>query len=66
MTVTYPPHTHTAHIRTTNRWTISAQYILQEGVDSMDVKELQQAARERGMRAVGITEEKLRERIQQW
>jgi len=32
----------------------------------MDVKELQQAARERGMRAVGITEEKLRERIQQW
>lgn len=32
----------------------------------MNSKELQQAARERGMRAIGITEDKLRQRIKQW
>lgn len=42
------------------------QLIQAEGVDSLSVPELQSACRERGMRALGISEEGLRARLQQW
>ncbi|MBN3318246.1 LETM1 protein, partial [Atractosteus spatula] len=37
-----------------------------EGVDSLSVTELQAACRSRGMRALGVTEERLREQLKQW
>ncbi|XP_069833398.1 mitochondrial proton/calcium exchanger protein isoform X2 [Dendropsophus ebraccatus] len=40
--------------------------IAEEGVDSLNVKELQAACRTRGMRALGVTEERLREQLKQW
>eukprot|EP00911_Craspedida_sp_UC1_P001618 UC1_evm2s1226 len=40
--------------------------IAQEGVESMDIKELQAAARERGMRAIGVSETALRDNVAQW
>lgn len=38
----------------------------EEGVDSLTVKELQAACRARGMRALGVTEDRLREQLRQW
>uniref|UniRef100_A0A6Q2XCG0 Mitochondrial proton/calcium exchanger protein n=1 Tax=Esox lucius TaxID=8010 RepID=A0A6Q2XCG0_ESOLU len=40
--------------------------ISEEGVNTLSVKELQAACRVRGMRALGVTEERLREQLQQW
>uniref|UniRef100_A0A8C5UV23 Mitochondrial proton/calcium exchanger protein n=2 Tax=Microcebus murinus TaxID=30608 RepID=A0A8C5UV23_MICMU len=40
--------------------------IAEEGVDSLNVKELQAACRVRGMRALGVTEDRLREQLKQW
>ncbi|XP_036618550.1 mitochondrial proton/calcium exchanger protein isoform X1 [Trichosurus vulpecula] len=40
--------------------------IAEEGVDTLNVKELQAACRARGMRALGVTEERLREQLKQW
>lgn len=40
--------------------------IMKEGVDSLSVNELQEACTARGMRALGISEEQLRLRLQQW
>uniref|UniRef100_F7CKB2 Mitochondrial proton/calcium exchanger protein n=1 Tax=Ornithorhynchus anatinus TaxID=9258 RepID=F7CKB2_ORNAN len=40
--------------------------IAEEGVDTLNVKELQSACRARGMRALGVTEERLREQLKQW
>eukprot|EP00047_Mylnosiga_fluctuans_P005231 m.239191 g.239191 ORF g.239191 m.239191 type:complete len:695 (+) comp13443_c0_seq1:36-2120(+) len=40
--------------------------IMKEGVESLTVPELQQACRERGMRALGISEEGLRIRLNEW
>lgn len=40
--------------------------IQQEGVDSLAVWELQQACRARGMRAYGLSEERLRLQLHQW
>ncbi|XP_037385602.1 mitochondrial proton/calcium exchanger protein isoform X3 [Talpa occidentalis] len=38
----------------------------EEGVDSLNVKELQAACRARGMRALGVTEDRLRDQLRQW
>ncbi|KAK1175200.1 mitochondrial proton/calcium exchanger protein-like isoform X1 [Acipenser oxyrinchus oxyrinchus] len=40
--------------------------ISDEGVDSLNVNEVQSACRVRGMRALGVTEERLREQLKQW
>ncbi|KAM8938656.1 mitochondrial proton/calcium exchanger protein isoform 2-T2 [Pelodytes ibericus] len=40
--------------------------IADEGVDTLNVKELQAACRARGMRALGVTEERLRDQLKQW
>ncbi|RXM29886.1 LETM1 and EF-hand domain-containing protein 1, mitochondrial [Acipenser ruthenus] len=40
--------------------------ISEEGVDSLNVNEVQSACRVRGMRALGVTEERLREQLKQW
>lgn len=40
--------------------------IHEEGVDTLTVKELQAACRARGMRALGVTEDRLREQLRQW
>uniref|UniRef100_A0A8C3YSL2 Mitochondrial proton/calcium exchanger protein n=1 Tax=Catagonus wagneri TaxID=51154 RepID=A0A8C3YSL2_9CETA len=40
--------------------------ISEEGVDSLTVKELQAACRARGMRALGVTEDRLRDQLKQW
>ncbi|XP_036273047.1 mitochondrial proton/calcium exchanger protein isoform X4 [Pipistrellus kuhlii] len=40
--------------------------ISEEGVDSLNVKELQAACRARGMRALGVTEDRLRNQLKQW
>ncbi|XP_043110830.1 mitochondrial proton/calcium exchanger protein isoform X4 [Puntigrus tetrazona] len=40
--------------------------IAEEGVDSLNVNELQAACRVRGMRALGVTEDRLREQLKQW
>ncbi|XP_068259636.1 mitochondrial proton/calcium exchanger protein [Nyctibius grandis] len=40
--------------------------IAEEGVDSLTVKELQSACRARGMRALGVTQERLKEQLKQW
>lgn len=50
------------------RWLMSAfrrQLISEEGVDSLNVKELQAACRARGMRALGVTEDRLRDQLKQ-
>ncbi|KAB0398229.1 hypothetical protein E2I00_008818, partial [Balaenoptera physalus] len=39
--------------------------IAEEGVDSLNVKELQAACRARGMRALGVTEDRLRDQLKQ-
>ncbi|KAG8508640.1 Mitochondrial proton/calcium exchanger protein [Galemys pyrenaicus] len=38
----------------------------EEGVDTLNVKELQAACRARGMRALGVTEDRLRDQLKQW
>ena len=40
--------------------------IIKEGVDSLDAEELQQACRDRGMRAVGMPQARLRSQLEQW
>uniref|UniRef100_A0A0K8V865 Mitochondrial proton/calcium exchanger protein n=1 Tax=Bactrocera latifrons TaxID=174628 RepID=A0A0K8V865_BACLA len=40
--------------------------IAREGVDALDLFELQQACKARGMRAYGLTSEKLRSQLQEW
>lgn len=40
--------------------------IQKEGVDSLTFSELQQASKIRGMRAYGLTEERLRQQLTQW
>ncbi|KAM4710066.1 mitochondrial proton/calcium exchanger protein isoform 2-T2 [Discoglossus pictus] len=40
--------------------------IAEEGVDTLNVKELQAACRARGMRALGVTEDRLKEQLKQW
>ncbi|XP_036332937.1 mitochondrial proton/calcium exchanger protein [Rhagoletis pomonella] len=40
--------------------------IAREGVDALDLFELQQACKARGMRAYGLTSEKLRAQLQEW
>ncbi|PVD29946.1 hypothetical protein C0Q70_09207 [Pomacea canaliculata] len=40
--------------------------ILKEGIDSLSIAELQSANRARGMRALGVPEERLKEQLQQW
>ena len=37
-----------------------------EGIENLDVDELQSACRERGMRSLGVSEERLRSQLQQW
>lgn len=44
---------------------LSLQLISEEGVDSLSVKELQAACRARGMRALGVTEDRLRDQLKQ-
>lgn len=41
------------------------QMIAEEGVDTLTVKELQAACRARGMRALGVTQERLKEQLKQ-
>ncbi|XP_074465910.1 mitochondrial proton/calcium exchanger protein isoform X8 [Sebastes fasciatus] len=40
--------------------------IAEEGVESLNVNEVQSACRVRGMRSLGVTEERLREQLAQW
>ncbi|KAM9787022.1 mitochondrial proton/calcium exchanger protein isoform X2 [Syngnathus typhle] len=40
--------------------------IAEEGVESLNVNEVQSACRVRGMRSLGVTEERLREQLSQW
>ncbi|KAK5917104.1 hypothetical protein CgunFtcFv8_012022 [Champsocephalus gunnari] len=40
--------------------------IAEEGVESLNVNEVQTACRVRGMRSLGVTEERLREQLVQW
>ncbi|XP_031436762.1 mitochondrial proton/calcium exchanger protein isoform X2 [Clupea harengus] len=40
--------------------------IAEEGVASLNVNEVQAACRVRGMRSLGVTEDRLREQLQQW
>ncbi|NXG14791.1 LETM1 protein, partial [Grallaria varia] len=40
--------------------------ISEEGVDTLTVKELQAACRARGMRALGVTEQRLKDQLKQW
>uniref|UniRef100_H0XL53 Mitochondrial proton/calcium exchanger protein n=1 Tax=Otolemur garnettii TaxID=30611 RepID=H0XL53_OTOGA len=40
--------------------------IAEEGVDSLNLKELQSACMARGMRALGVTEDRLRDQLKQW
>ena len=40
--------------------------ILKEGLDTLDILELQQACRERGMRALGMPEARLKAQLGQW
>lgn len=40
--------------------------IQKEGVDSLSLAEVQQACRSRGMRAYGVSEERLRSQLKQW
>lgn len=47
------------------RHTWILQLIAEEGVESMNVNEVQAACRVRGMRSLGVTEERLREQLSQ-
>ena len=40
--------------------------ILNEGVDNLTIDELQQCCRDRGMRAIGLSETRLRNQLDQW
>ncbi|XP_061100613.1 mitochondrial proton/calcium exchanger protein isoform X2 [Conger conger] len=40
--------------------------IAEEGVDTLNVTEVQAACRVRGMRSLGVTEDRLREQLKQW
>jgi LETM1 and EF-hand domain-containing protein 1 len=40
--------------------------ILKEGLDTLTIEELQQACRDRGMRAIGVSETRLRKQLEQW
>jgi LETM1 and EF-hand domain-containing protein 1, mitochondrial len=40
--------------------------ILKEGLDTLDITEIQQACRERGMRALGMPEARLKAQLAQW
>lgn len=40
--------------------------IQKEGIDSLSQSELQQACRSRGMRALGMSEERLKTQLAQW
>ena len=40
--------------------------IQKEGLDSLNVWELQEASRARGMRALGVSKDRLRVQLQQW
>lgn len=40
--------------------------IIKEGIDKLNEKELQSACRDRGMRAMGLSIDKLRHQLQQW
>ncbi|GFO23857.1 mitochondrial letm1 and EF-hand domain-containing protein 1 [Plakobranchus ocellatus] len=40
--------------------------IQKDGVEALSISELQSASRARGMRALGVSEERLREQMQQW
>jgi LETM1 and EF-hand domain-containing protein 1 len=40
--------------------------IIKEGLDNMTVQELQNACKERGMRALGLSATALRNQMQQW
>lgn len=42
-----------------------SQLIAEEGVESLNVNEVQAACRVRGMRSLGVTEERLREQLSQ-
>ncbi|XP_067838918.1 mitochondrial proton/calcium exchanger protein isoform X1 [Heptranchias perlo] len=42
------------------------QLIAEEGVKTLTVNELQAACRSRGMRALGVTEERLQDQLKQW
>ncbi|XP_032890395.1 mitochondrial proton/calcium exchanger protein isoform X2 [Amblyraja radiata] len=42
------------------------QLIAEEGVQTLNVNELQAACRTRGMRALGVTEERLQNQLKQW
>ncbi|XP_006625558.2 LETM1 domain-containing protein LETM2, mitochondrial [Lepisosteus oculatus] len=42
------------------------EMIVKEGVAAMSVSELQAACRSRGMRSLGLTEDQLRQQLQQW
>lgn len=58
------------HQQAIERWFLSShtywQIIEREGLDSLAVWELQQACRARGMRAYGLSEERLRLQLTQW
>ena len=40
--------------------------IIKEGIDKLDERELQQACRDRGMRAMGLSIDRLKYQLQQW
>lgn len=40
--------------------------IIKEGIEALTIEELQQACRDRGMRAIGLSEHRLRTQIDQW
>ena len=45
---------------------LSEQMILKEGVENLSMAELQSASRARGMRALGVSEQRLRDQLKQW
>ncbi|KAL4232104.1 letm1 and EF-hand domain-containing protein 1 [Mactra antiquata] len=46
--------------------TVDDKFILRDGIDSLTIEELQAANRARGMRALGVSEERLRIQLEQW
>jgi LETM1 and EF-hand domain-containing protein 1 len=42
------------------------QFILRDGIDSLTTEELQAANRARGMRALGVSEERLKIQLEHW
>ena len=40
--------------------------IIKEGIDNLTIEELQQACRDRGMRAIGVAETRLKKQLDQW